>query len=141
MYRVMQKVFVKNGVVRTLITDFTLINWHIRSSCIKYKSKLPANYDVILITMWRIFTYDTKPKQTLWRNLKELSPEEKRVIINIFESGTSITEIGRLLKRPHSTVSTFIRRYLLRGELENRRRSGRPKKEYAPGLQKIRKTC
>ena len=25
-------------------------------------------------------------------------------------------------------MSTFIRRYLLRGELENRRRSGRPKK-------------
>ena len=75
------------------------------------------------------------------RKGKELSPKEKRVVINIFECGTSITEIGRLLKRPHSTVSTFIRRYLLRGELENRRRSGRPKKEYAPGLQKIRKTC
>ena len=62
------------------------------------------------------------------RNGKKLSPEEKRVIINIFESKTSITEIGRLLKRPHSTVSTFIRRYLLRGELENRCRSGRPQK-------------
>ena len=48
--------------------------------------------------------------------------------INKFESGTSITEIGRLLKRPNSTVSTFTRRYLLRSELENRRRKGRPKK-------------
>ena len=42
-------------------------------------------------------------------------------------------EIGRFLKRPHSTVSNFIRRYLLRGELENHRRSGRPK-TIRPGI-------
>ena len=71
-----------------------------------------------------MFIYDTIPKQTIGRKGKELSPEEKRVVINIFERRTYITEIGRLLKRPHITVSTFIRRYLLRGELENRRRSG-----------------
>ena len=59
---------------------------------------------------------------------KEFSPEEKRVVINISESGNPITEISRLLKRHHSTVSIFIRRYLLRGELENRRRSERPQK-------------
>ena len=34
-------------------------------------------------------------------------------------------EISRLLKRPHNTVS-FIRCYLLRGELDNRRRSAMP---------------
>lgn len=72
------------------------------------------------------------------RKGKELSPEEKRIVINIFESGNSITEISRLLQRSHSTVSSFIRRYLLRGEIENRRRSGRPKKNYAPRIQKIR---
>ena len=55
------------------------------------------------------------------RKGKELSPEEKRVVVNIFESENSITEISRLLNSPHSTVSSFIRRYLLRGELENRR--------------------
>lgn len=72
------------------------------------------------------------------RKGKELSPEEKRIVINIFESGNSITEISRLLQRSHSTVSSFIRRYLLRGEIESRRRSGRPKKNYAPRIQKIR---
>lgn len=62
------------------------------------------------------------------RKGKELSPEEKRIVINIFESGNSITEISRLLQRSHSTVSSFIKSNLLRGEIENRRRSGRPKK-------------
>ena len=61
------------------------------------------------------------------RKGNELSVEEKRVFINIFENGTSITEIGRFLRRPHCTVSTFIRRFLLRGELENHRRSDRSK--------------
>ena len=58
-----------------------------------------------------MFTYDTTPK---------IDDGEKRSCYK--------TDIGRLLKRPHSTVSTFIRRYLLRCELENRRRSGRPHK-------------
>jgi transposase len=62
------------------------------------------------------------------RKGKELCPEEKRIVINIFESGNTITDISILSDRPHSTVSSFIRRYLLRGELKNRRRSGRPKK-------------
>lgn len=72
------------------------------------------------------------------RKGKELSLEEKRVVKNIFESGNSITEISRLLQRSHSTVSSFIRRYLLHSEIENRCRSGRPKKNYAPRIQKIR---
>ena len=77
-----------------------------------------------------MFTHATIPKHTMGRKGKELSPAEKRVVINIFERENSITENSRFLKRPHSTVSSFIRCYLLRGELENRRRSGsgRPKK-------------
>ena len=75
-----------------------------------------------------MFTYHTQPKQAMGRKGKELSSEEKRVVLNIFENEHSITEISKLLGRPHSTVSTFIRRYSLRGELENRRRSGRPRK-------------
>ena len=58
--------------------------------------------------MCRMFIYDTIPKQTIGRKGKELSPEEKRVVINIFERRTSTTEIGRLLKRPNSTVSTLL---------------------------------
>ena len=61
---------------------------HVHSSCIKYKSWLPANFDVILKTMCRMFIYDTIPKQTIGRKGKELSPEEKRVVINIFERRT-----------------------------------------------------
>lgn len=61
------------------------------------------------------------PNQTLSRKGKEFSPEDKRVI-TIFESGNSITEISSLLKRPDRTVIY----YLLRGELENRRRSRSP---------------
>ena len=60
-----------------------------------------------------------------------MSPKEKNPLylyIKIFESGNSITEISRLLERSHSTVSSFIRLYLLRGESENRRRSGMHKK-------------
>ena len=41
---------------------------------------------------------ETIPNQTMGRKGKELNLEEKRVVINIFESGTFITEIGRLLK-------------------------------------------
>ena len=34
-----------------------------------------------------MFTYATIPKHTMGRKWKKLSPEEKRVFINIFESG------------------------------------------------------
>ena len=60
-----------------------------------------------------MFTYATIPKHMLGRKGTELSPEENRDVMNIFESGNSITEISRF----HSTVSSFIRCYLLRGEL------------------------
>ena len=75
-----------------------------------------------------MFAHATIPKDTMGRKGKELSPAEKRVVINIFERENSITENSRFLKRPHSTVSSFIRCYLFRGELENRRRSGKPQK-------------
>ena len=81
---------------------------HVRSSRTKQKSWPPANIDVILKTFWRVFTYATIPKTTMGRKGKELSPEENRVVINIFASGNSITEISRLLKSPDSTVISFI---------------------------------
>lgn len=69
------------------------------------------------------------------RKGKELRPDEKRIDINIFESKNSMTKISQLLQRSHITVSTFIIRYLLRGEIESHRKSGRPKINYAPGRQ------
>ena len=74
----MQKVFFKMAShyfclrsARTLITDFTLDKLtHVGYSCIKYKGWPPSNYDVILITMGRVFTYDTIPKQKMVRKGK-----------------------------------------------------------------------
>ena len=43
-----------------------------------------------------MFTHATIPKNTMGRKGKELSPQEKRVVMNIFESGNSITEISLL---------------------------------------------
>lgn len=64
-----------------------------------------------------------------WGEKEELSSEEKRMVLNIFERGNSRSEISQLLQRSYSTVSSFIRRYYFRGEIENRRRSDRPKKK------------
>ena len=91
-----------------------------------YKTWPPANYDVIFNTMRRRFTYGYQNRW--WGKRKRIKSRRKKSCYKYFLKGTSIIEIGRLLKRPNSTVSTFIRRYLLRGELEIRRRSGRPKK-------------
>lgn len=62
------------------------------------------------------------------------------MVLNIFERGNSRSEISQLLQRSYSTVSSFIRRYYFRGEIENRRRSDRPKKKktYDPRIQKIK---
>lgn len=43
------------------------------------------------------FLLKTQPKEAMARKRKEFSPVEKRIVINIFVSGNSITEIGRLL--------------------------------------------
>ena len=48
-----------------------------------------------------------------------MSQKGKGEVISIFESENSVSEISIFLKRFHRTVNTFIRRYLLRGELEN----------------------
>lgn len=75
-----------------------------------------------------------------WGEKEELCSEEKRMVLNIFESGNSRSEISQLLQRSYSTVSSLIRRYLFLGEIENRRRSDRPKKKktYDPRIQKIK---
>ena len=54
-----------------------------------------------------MLTYATTPKFTMGRKGKELSPEEKELLKWKFYNWS------RLLKRFHSTMSSFIRRYLL----------------------------
>ena len=60
-------------------------------------------------------------------------PKKKELLLIFLKVEHLYLKLGRLLKIHHSTVSTFIGRYLLRGELENRRRSGRPK-TITPGI-------
>lgn len=52
------------------------------------------------------------------------------MVLNIFERENSRSEISQLLQRSYSTVSSFIRRYYFRGEIE--------KKTYDPRIQKIK---
>lgn len=57
----------------------------------------------------------------------ELSPDVKTVITQLYEDGSSITRISKLLDIPRTTVSSFIHRFLQRGTVENMERKGRPK--------------
>lgn len=57
---------------------------------------------------------------------KVLTCDQKKTVIKLYEEKVKQTEIAKLFDVSKSTVCCIIRRYQHRGNVENRRRSGRP---------------
>ena len=55
---------------------------------------------------------------------------EKEIILQLCRDGMKQTEVARALGIPTPTICRFLKRYRESGSLENKRRSGRPKKNY-----------
>ena len=60
------------------------------------------------------------------RKGKEMSPDLKKVVVDLPKNGEKISDIARVLQQPRSTISDIIRRFRKAGTVENRPRSGRP---------------
>ena len=60
------------------------------------------------------------------RKGKEMSPDLKKVAVDLLKNGEKISEIARVLQQPRSTISDIIRRFREAGTVENRPRLGRP---------------
>jgi len=58
---------------------------------------------------------------------KTLIGEQKNVVVQLYKENMKQTEIARLFDVNHSTICGIIRRYEIRGDVESRPRSGRPK--------------
>ena len=59
------------------------------------------------------------------RKGKEMSPDLKKVAVDLFRNGEKISDIARVLQQPRSTISD-IRIFREAGTVKNRSRSGRP---------------
>ena len=64
---------------------------------------------------------------------KEMSLEEKNVIVSMIDNGYRSSEIGQVLGRTKSTVSKFLKRFRERGHCENESR--RPERPVADSLE------
>ncbi|MCG8112906.1 MAG: IS630 family transposase [Candidatus Thiodiazotropha taylori] len=58
----------------------------------------------------------------------ELGSDQKELIVQLSEDGLSGTKIANLLKLNRFTVLKFLKRFKLCGSIENKQRSGRPRK-------------
>jgi transposase len=63
---------------------------------------------------------------------KELSTEKKEIILQLCRDGMKQTELARALGIHTPTICRFLKRYRETGSLENKRRSGSPKKNKRP---------
>uniref|UniRef100_A0A0L8G4R0 Sleeping Beauty transposase HTH domain-containing protein n=1 Tax=Octopus bimaculoides TaxID=37653 RepID=A0A0L8G4R0_OCTBM len=59
---------------------------------------------------------------------KELTNSVKNLIIEQWKAGKSYRKISKTVCIPFSTISSFIQRYKKSGTVENRIRSGAPRK-------------
>ncbi|XP_071123981.1 uncharacterized protein [Mytilus edulis] len=59
---------------------------------------------------------------------KEMTPEEKKMIVGLSEQGYSGHKIGKLLGEKSRTINKFLKRFHCSGSEENNGRSGRRKK-------------
>lgn len=62
------------------------------------------------------------------RKGKELCLEEKQSILSLRKASLTLQEISDIIGRPLSTVHTFLKRHGTTKDVENKPRSGRPKK-------------
>ena len=58
---------------------------------------------------------------------KQMTEDDKNLIVSMIENGYKAAEISRVLGRSISTISQFLKRFWSRGSVENQARSGRPK--------------
>ena len=58
---------------------------------------------------------------------KTLTGEQKNVDVQLYKENMKQTEIARLFDVKRSTICGITQRYEIRGDVENRPRSGRPK--------------
>ena len=57
----------------------------------------------------------------------EISPEVRKLAVDLHQNGRSLCEISKLLQLSHMTVSNIAKIFLQSGSVENKARSGRPK--------------
>lgn len=62
------------------------------------------------------------------RKGKELCLEEKQSILSLIKASLTLQEISDIIGRPLSTVHTFLKRRGTTKDVENKQKSGRPKK-------------
>src|SRR4051812_46652190 len=61
------------------------------------------------------------------RKVEKLSDTDRGRIIGQKESGVSIHQIAKNLRRPRSTIRSFLKKYKMTSDIKDRPRSGRPK--------------
>ena len=61
------------------------------------------------------------------RKGRELSPDMKKLVVDLYENGQKVSEISQLLSVPYMTISNTVKKSINNGSVENKKRSGRPK--------------
>lgn len=57
----------------------------------------------------------------------EISPEVRKLAVDLHRNGHRLCEISKLLQLPYMNVSNIVKRFLRSGSVENKARSGRSK--------------
>ncbi|GIX79564.1 uncharacterized protein CEXT_51431 [Caerostris extrusa] len=73
--------------------------------------------------------------QDLWqvnhngfKSKKEITPEERKIIIKLRNEGKTLREIGKIVGRTHSSIQRVINNYTSSKSIISKPRSGRPSK-------------
>lgn len=59
---------------------------------------------------------------------REIPFPVRKIIIDLWNEGNSFRNIGKIVKKPHTTIQYIVKQYKLTGSYKIRSRSGRPKK-------------
>ncbi|GIX83905.1 hypothetical protein CEXT_629831 [Caerostris extrusa] len=82
---------------------------------------------VILLGV-RFPTYFTHPLRLTHVRYKEITPEERKIIIKLRNEGKILREIGKIVGRTHSSIQRVINNYTSSKSIISKARSGRPSK-------------